>query len=298
MIRQISNFSIFLFLFLLSSCEKDITIKLQPTSTDLVVDASIENGKYPVVRLSKSLEYFSKLDPKLLSASFIHGATVVVSTGGTRATLREDSTRDDSTGVVLYFYTTTNSYSGPKFVGEFNTAYKLEVQVENQTYTATTTIPPLRKVIDSLWWVPAPAAEDSMYVNLKARVTDPPGFGDYTRYYTSVNGDPYYPGLNSVFDDQITDGTTYTVTVDKGVNRNFPIDYENYTFFNKGDSLVVKLANIDKATYDFWRTMEYNYQSVGNPFSSPTSVISNISNGALGYFGGYAAQYKGVLIPY
>ncbi len=132
---------------------------------------------------------------------------------------------------------------------------------------------------------------------MKARVTDPPGLGNYTRYYTQVKNGPFYPGLNSVFDDQITDGTTYAVTVDKGVNRNHSIDINNYSFFNRGDSVTVKLANIDKATYDFWRTMEYNYQSVGNPFSTPTSVLSNISNGALGYFGGYAAQYKSVKIP-
>ena len=110
--------------------------------------------------------------------------------------------------------------------------------------------------------------------------------------------DLFIPGLNSVFDDQITDGTTYTVSVPKGVNRNLTIDLNTYGFFNLGDSVVVKLANIDKATYDFWRTMEYNYQSIGNPFSTPTEVISNISNDALGYFGGYAAQYKGLLIPY
>ena len=61
--------------------------------------------------------------------------------------------------------------------------------------------------------------------------------------------------------------------------------------------LTAKLANIDKATFDFWRTMEYNYQSIGNPFSSPTVVLSNVSNNALGYFGGYAAQYKSVKIP-
>jgi hypothetical protein len=42
--------------------------------------------------------------------------------------------------------------------------------------------------------------------------------------------------------------------------------------------------------------MEYNYQSIGNPFSSPTKVLGNISNGALGYFGGYAAQYVYLII--
>ena len=43
--------------------------------------------------------------------------------------------------------------------------------------------------------------------------------------------------------------------------------------------------------------MEYSYQSIGNPFSSPTKVLGNISNNALGYFGGYAAQYDTIIIP-
>jgi hypothetical protein len=148
-----------------------------------------------------------------------------------------------------------------------------------------------------LWWVAAPPSADTGLVNVKARVVDPPGYGNYTRYFTSVNQGPFYPGLNSVFDDQITDGTTYTVTVDQGVNRNVSINISKYSFFHRGDSVTVELANIDKATFDFWRTMEYNYQSVGNPFSTPTEVISNISNGALGYFGGYASQYMHLKIP-
>lgn len=295
---MVRNFFIFaVILFLLNSCEKNITIKLDPATTDLVVDASIENGKYPVVSLSKSLDYFSKLDPHVLTASFVHGAYVLISDGQITGQLQEYSAIDDSSGILLYYYSFTDSYSGPKFKGAFNTKYSLEIHVSGQIYTATTTIPGLNKVIDSLWWVPAPLKADSGLVNVKAKVTDPPGLGNYTRYYTQVNKGPFYPGRNSVFDDQITDGTTYTVTVDKGVNRNVPVDVNTNSFFNHGDSVIVKLANIDKATYDFWRTMEYNYQSVGNPFSTPTVVLSNISNGALGYFGGYASQYVPLKIP-
>ena len=291
-------FLFFIFGLFFSSCEKDINIKLDPTTTNLVVDASIENGKFPLVTLSKSLDYFSELNTHILSTSFIHDAIVTMSNGQITAQLQVDSVKSDSSSLIIYYYTFTNSYSGPKFSGEFNTQYKLQIVYLNKTYTATTTIPALVKFIDSLWWVPAPASADSDLVNIKALVTDPPGYGNYTRYYTKVNGGPYYPGLNSVFDDQITDGTTYTVTVDQGVNRNVPIDVNDYSFFNKGDSVIVKLANIDKGTYDFWRTMEYNYQSVGNPFSTPTEVISKVSNGALGYFGGYAAQYKPLRRPY
>jgi hypothetical protein len=61
--------------------------------------------------------------------------------------------------------------------------------------------------------------------------------------------------------------------------------------------VVVKYCNIDKATFDFWRTMEYSYANIGNPFASPNKVLSNIQGGGLGYFGGYAAQYKSINIP-
>jgi hypothetical protein len=43
--------------------------------------------------------------------------------------------------------------------------------------------------------------------------------------------------------------------------------------------------------------MEYNYSSIGNPFSSPVKVLSNIKGGGLGYFGGYAVQYNTLVIP-
>jgi Domain of unknown function (DUF4249) len=128
------------------------------------------------------------------------------------------------------------------------------------------------------------------------RATDRQGLGDYIRYFTKTNSEPFYPGFNSVFDDQIIDGKTYTIQVDRGVNKNAN-NSDTSLYFRRGDTAVLKLCNIDKATFDFWRTFEFNFQSIGNPFSSPTKVVNNISNGALGYFGGYAAQYRTLVIP-
>jgi hypothetical protein len=284
-------------LLFFSSCEKDITIKLDPTTSVLVVDASIENGQFPVVQLSRSLDYFTKIDPHVLSASFVHNAVVRMSNGRVTGILKEDSVKDPGSGLYIYYYTLNGTDTTKEFHGEFNTQYTLQIEADNKSYSASTTIPALAKLIDSLWWTPAPNPGSTGLVNVWAEITDPPGFGNYTRYYTSVNAGPFYPGLNSVFDDQITDGTTYSISIPQGVNRNVAIDVNTYGFFNRGDDVIVKLANIDKATYDFWRTMEYNYSSIGNPFSSPTVVLSNISNGALGYFGGYAAQYVPLSIP-
>jgi hypothetical protein len=150
--------------------------------------------------------------------------------------------------------------------------------------------------VDSLWWEKVQDEEDSNLVKLIIRATDKPGFGNYIRYFTRVNQETFLPGVNSVFDDQVIDGTTYTFPVDKGFNKN--LDQEDYEpFFHRGDTVTVKLAEIDRVTYDFWRTLEFSYQSVGNPFSSPVKVLGNISNGALGYFGGYATQFHTLVIP-
>ncbi len=286
-----------LFFFFFSSCEKAIHINLKQASPQLVVEATIENDKNPVVVLSSSLDYFSEISPDILSQSFVHNAKVTISKGTVSQQLKEYSVPAGTSGYLLYYYSVDSSAGGDSFVGEFNTKYNLSIEANNQSYTAETTIPPLAKKIDSIWWKQAPNNPDTNKTIVVARVKDPPGYGNYIRYFTSINGGAFLPGLNSVFDDQIIDGTTYDVDVDKGVNRNQTIDLNEYAFFQRGDTVVVKFCNIDKATYDFWRTMEYNYQSIGNPFSSPTKVIGNISNNALGYFGGYAAQYVPIIIP-
>jgi hypothetical protein len=290
------NLCFLLVLFLFLSCEKSIDVKLDPTQSRLVVEATIENDKAPVVILSSSLDYFSQISPDILANSFVHDADVQISDGTNTKQLKEYSTPAAGTGYKLYFYTVDSSDLSA-FVGKLNQSYTLHIAANGQQYDAKTTIPALAKKVDSLWWKIAPNNPDTNKIVVQARVTDPAGLGNYIRYFTSVNGQPFYPGLTSVFDDQIVDGTTYDVDVDQGVNRNAAINFDDYAFFHKGDTVVVKFCNIDKATFDFWRTMEYNYQSIGNPFSTPTSVISNISNNALGYFGGYAAEYKSIMIP-
>ena len=284
-----------LFIFL-SSCEKAISFKPKNAEPLVVVEATIENGQPPVVILSKSLDYFSKISEDLLANSFIRNATIDVSNGTLTHRLKEYPVPLGN-GYVLYYYSTDSSNLATAFNGEFATAYSLSITIDGKTYTSNTTIPALAKKIDSLWWEPAPHNEDTTKVVLMGRATDPPGLGNYIRYFTRVNNGPFYPGLTSVFDDQIVDGKTYSIQIEKGVNRNQDIDFDNYSFFSRGDTVTVKLCNIDKATFDFWRTMEFAYASVGNPFSSPTKVLSNISGNGLGYFAGYAAQYHTIIIP-
>jgi len=284
---------IILFCLLIVSCEKNINITLDASQSRLVVDATIENGRPPMVFLSKSLDYFSKIDPAVLSSSFVRNAKVRITDGTTEVLLREDSIKI-STGNKIYFYTT----AGPSlsFLGKLKSSYSMVIEAEGKVYSATTTIPKTTRKIDSLWWEKVPLAKDSNRVNVMIRAKDKPGLGDYIRFFTKLGQQPFFPGFNSVFDDQIIDGLQYTVPVDKGFDKNTPFS-DSTSYFKRGDTVMIKLCNIDKQTYDFWRTSEFNFQSVGNPFSSPIRILSNINNDALGYFGGYGCQYRTIIIP-
>ena len=292
-------YGLFILLFVFFSCEKTIQLNVNNQPSKLVVEASIEDNNAPVVALSSSLNYFSSISKQELSGSFIHGASVTVSDGNITSTLKEYSYTDTS-GYTFYYYTIDSTNPANIIVGEFGKQYDLLITTaDGSKYTASTTIPLLTKKCDSLWWQKAPLADDTASCIMFGKFADPPGLGNYIRYFTKTNSEPFLPGLNSVFDDLIVYGNTYSVQFDMGWNKNSTekISNDNYGFARHGDTVTLKFCNIDKATYTFWNTWEFSYQSYGNPFSSPVKVIGNISNGAMGAFSGYAAQYKTIIIP-
>ena len=280
------------FLFILSilflSCEKDIDFGLKYAEPVLVVDAQVENGQAPTVALSSSLSFFSAISADILANSFVHNADVTMSNGTLTHKLKE-YTVPVGNGYFISYYSIDSSNLATAFVGEFNKQYSLTIKISGQVYTSKTTIPPLAKIFDSLWTkIPPPNVDTSKRI-LMVRAIDPPGLGNYIRYYTKKNSERFLPGFNSVFNDEVVDGTTYQGQVDPGVDRNLSPPTGDEFFFTRGDTISFKLSNIDKASFTFWNTWEFNQQSIGNPFSQPGKVIGNISNGALGAFCGYAS---------
>lgn len=278
---------------MLGGCDKAVDFNLDTSSPTLVVEATIENGQAPRVVLTRSQAYFSQISADILNSSFVQGAAVYLSNGQKEHRLKEYTVAAGP--FTLRYYSNDSSQPATSFLGELKHDYSLRIVAEGKEYMAKTTIPDTTRRIDSLWWRPVPNTTKNE-VQIYVRATDKKGFGDYIRYYTKRNSQGFFPPFTSVFDDFVIDGTTYQIQVEPGFNRNIEVDEDTY-FFRRGDTVGMKLANIDKATYDFWRTMEYNYGAIGNPFSTPVTVLSNISGGALGYFGGYAAQYRTMVIP-
>lgn len=281
-------------LTVITGCEKDIEFDLEEKEPKLVVEATIENNEAPLVILTRSIGFFSNITLPMLAQNFVNNAEVTISNGTLTHKLKE-YTVPLAPGINFYYYSIDSASLSTAFLGQLNQQYSLKVIAEGKEYTAITTIPGITKQIDSLWWKPVPGNDNPDKAIVMVKATDPPGFGDYIRYYTKTNDQPYYTSERSVYDDLFIDGTTYELQVEPGFDRN-AADPEKQFFF-KGDTVVFKISNIDKATFDFWRTWEFSIQSIGNPFSTPTKVLGNINNGALGYFGGYASQYHSLIIP-
>jgi hypothetical protein len=284
--------SLSLIVLLFVSCEKNIDFNLNESANAVVVDAQIENGKAPVVVLSNSISYYSELNIQTLSDIYIHNANIFLSNGTVTHQLKE-YTINLLPGLNTYFYSIDSASLATAFVGEFNTNYSLSILIDGKEYNSQTTIPALSVIPDSLYFKVAPNNPDTNARVLYAIIKDPRGLGNYFRYFTQRNDEPFLPGQNSVFTDEIIDGTTYNPQIEPGINFNNPPPPGD-NFFHRGDSVTLKYCNIDKATYTFWNTWEFAYRSIGNPFAQPNRVIGNISNGGLGIFCGYASVLKGI----
>lgn len=282
---------------LLVSCEKDVDIKLQDGQARLVVEGSIETGQPPFILLTKSIGYFAKIDLNTLQNSFVHGAEVTLSNGNRTVKLKEYSFDTSSFGTKFSFYSIDTSSFDNFMIGEVEKFYTLTIKFEGQTYTSTTKIPNPTRLDSVISSTPPFTPENNPDVRfIKVFFREPDTAGNFVRYFTSRNGQRFYPGLNSVYTDEFINGTYFETPLSAGEDRNSTVGRDSLGFFYPGDTVVLKWAAIDKKVYEFYNTFEYAIGTLGSPFATPISVKSNISNGALGVWAGYGTYLDTVVI--
>jgi len=275
---------------LLLSCEKEVHINLKDGETKLVVDGQIETNSYPFIVLTKSVGYFSKIDLATLQNSFVHNAVVTVSDGSKTVTLKEYSIDTGFNGANTFsFYSIdTADVNSFGFKGVEEKYYSLRIETGGKVYTSVTKIP-RAKGVDSMWFK-QPNGDNVLEgaVLMYVKYTDPDTLGNYMHYFTKRNSELFLTPFNSTFDDQIVNGTTLdSLTLAAGYNRTKEPNFDSIGYFFKGDTVTLKWCAIDKNSYKFFSTFEYATGSVGNPFSSPVNVTTNIQGGALGVWAGY-----------
>ena len=195
---------------------------------------------------------------------------------------------DDLKDIDLCAYVTFD------ITGETGKRYDLEINYEQHHLTSSTVIPSINQ-IDSVWARNDSRGGDSLLTML-VRFYEPDTMGNFYRYFTKVNDEPFYPGyFGSVWDDELTNGRLFTFNLDRGYARGTDIDFETYGLVAKGDTVVININAIDRGTYQFWNTLEEQLRS-GGPFASPTYIKHNV-DGGLGVWSGYGSVYDTLYVP-
>lgn len=274
--------------FLLLSCEKEVSLDLGEGSQKLVVEGVIETGLPPLVLLSRSFGFTEPIDPGTVQESLVSGARVSVSNGSQTLYLKE---------MMAGVYTADSSGGEPYFVGENGQFYALRIEWEGEVYEAKTRIPypaPLDSVYSAFPLFPPEDNPAARHIGIKFK--DPDTLGNFWRYFTRINQGPYLPPSQSVISDEYSNGTPIESTLVLGFDPAQTLGRDSLGFAHVGDTVTLKWAAIDRNTYDFWHSYEFSQATVGSPFASPIQVKSNISNGALGIWGGYGTIVRQIRI--
>ncbi len=269
----------------ISGC--DTEIDLGKTEQKLVIEGFIEQGQYPRVYLTLSSGYYDAVDSLSLLDLIVPTARVAISDGENEEvlTLFRNTER-----FPPYYYKATD------LVGEVGKTYTLEVISKGETYSATTTIPePVS--LDSIWFE---IKEDSDSLgNIWLSLKDDSMKKDYYRVFTqTINEEKrFVPVYQSTFSDKTFNGEAFSFPLLRGAQSFTSVSDD--AFYKKGTTVKVKFCAIDKAHFDFWRSLEQELYTTGNPFGSVgNEVVSNISGTkpVLGVWGGYAVKNYQIVI--
>jgi hypothetical protein len=311
--------------FIMTSCTKDLSRTLPGFSNYIVVDGNIETNKPPMIILTRSTNVFGGLNVNDYASFLVHGAVITMTVDSSpvpiplqEVCLQNLSIPDSlklqflqSLGLTVYDSSAVPNvcaYTLPysDLLAYLNTGscpdcgveghqYNLKIKVNGQTITSYTTIPHATGV-NSLSIRRVPNI-DSL-VNVLVTFTVPNSYGNFIRYWTKRNSEPFYTSLTgSVYDDKLLIGQTLTFPVQRGYpSYTTNPDPNTFGYFWKGDTVTVKWANIDSRTFNFYNSLEND--GGGSPFSSYIRVRSNVTgDSAIGVWAGYGARYYTIIVP-
>jgi hypothetical protein len=251
--------------FMLTSCEKVINIDIDSASLKYVVEGQVSTNpaiaSEVIISRSKNFSDDNSLDG-------ISGATVTIQEeNGSSYTLTE---------------TSKGVYRNMSLVGALSKSYNLSVQVNGNTFTATSTMPSKLVTLDTLT-VESFVFGSTINKTIRPAYLDPLGILNFYRF-TQYKNEKQVRYVWA-FDDDITDG--------KIVTRPFIRPESDLA---KGDTVRMEMLCIDPAVYKFWYSLSETATGNGNS-AAPSNPVTNIKGGALGVFSAQTYHTRSVIIP-
>jgi hypothetical protein len=315
-------------LFLLS-CEEEITLEMPGNKAKIVVEGYIQPHKPIIVQITSSKGYFDEITENELTDVFLSDVTnIKVIRNSNNETVELGFIPLDPSGDIG-FYSDVNiedlTYFNSEFA-QFGESYTLEIIYNGDTITANTKIPFIESeqdpIVDSIWFV-----EDEMFpgygdfymsyndndtmgnnIMLESKrifhydieeEENTPDFKFVKALWGAVRND--FEGFNGVkhFETYFERGEDAFFGESEGEIEG---EFGNFTSEHldslgnvvPADTVLIRLSQIDSASFKFWRSIEFQEQMNGNPFAEPMNLQSNITNG-LGIWEGKGSIYFKVI---
>lgn len=260
------------------ACTKRIDLNLDDENFKrLVVEGWItDQEKAHRVRLSWTSNYFHNEPAPVAS-----GAVVSISDGINSWPLTEQPLGSG------YYYTAGNA------AGTVGNDYTLDIQLDGGSWSATDHMRPVA-TIDSIALSFIDTGLDpgeTPYYELLLWTVETPGIGDHYRWRTLVNG---VSSSDTLSQANFTDDLLY----DGAVINGFTVEWFDEDDLSSGDTIILEQHGITGAAYDVIIAVLTETDWRGGLFDAPpANVPSNISNGALGYFGAASVSEKSLIVP-
>jgi Domain of unknown function (DUF4249) len=234
------------------ACKKVINVDLNNADPKLVIEGIIDDNNFTQVSLTKSVKFSNSNNFPAVS-----GATVTIKDNlGTIYTLTEAS---------------AGKYKNAALLGTPGRTYTLTVLAEGKTYSSVSTMP-MPVNLDTILTERVVFGTQATW-SVAPAYYDPPGFGNYYKFYKSINNKPvptYW-----IWDDRFSNDVISTRPL-----------IQTDSIIKLNDSVQVEMQCIDKNIYRYFAALE-GTQS-GN--TVPANPDSNISGGCLGYFSAQTSQ--------
>ncbi|MCJ8164521.1 DUF4249 domain-containing protein [Pontibacter sp. E15-1] len=253
---------------LLYGCDlsKDIEVVLPEHTSQLVVEAYLEQGKPYRLAVQESASYFDEPTVPL-----VPDAEAFITHNGNRVKLEYKPKLDENTGFIY-------THSSPVIMdGKPGDMFLLEVtDGKGRKVTGYTTVLP-SVAIDTVEWRFNKNDEALLLTSFQ----DEAATRNFYRYMTHL--------------DSLSSGSKQDIFSNDELTNGKRISFGSGYSYDPGDTVIVTLFNIEEQYYEFLRSTSGAKDANGNPFAQPSKVKSSVLGG-MGIFTNLAYERKVVII--
>ena len=250
-----------------AACEKIILVDLNEANPQIVIEATISDESIPCqVLISKTGSYFGQTDIEKVS-----GAIVTIT---------------DQRGRVFQVpEVEPGLYQSPRPMPSAGQTYHLTVSYENQTFEASSQMnAPVKIQHINCSYQNGLGFIESGYL-LSCIINDPEQHENYYRIRV-------VPAGTNNRDRE----TTYYAFSDEFFNGKQVELMLRRKLYQAGDTLQVELLCIDRPVYVYFETLSKIVGESAARSAAPGNPVSNLSNGALGYFSAYSIDSRLIIV--